>query len=622
MDFSKIKLIIWDLDDTIWKGTLSEDGADGIVLDERIINLFKRTTDCGVINSICSKNTKEDTIPVLEKFGLSGYIVFPSIDWTPKGARIKELIQTMNLRPVNVLFVDDNVQNLNEAKYYSAGLFTAEPSVIAELEAYFDELAPKDKEHKRLKQYRVLENKHEAASNYDSNEEFLYSSNIRVDVHKDCFSQFDRLYELSQRTNQLNFTKKREGIGDFRKSIESADDAGYVTVKDNFGDYGIVGFYVVKNNVLKHFLFSCRTIGQGIEQYVYASLGYPELTIIGEVYNKVSKEVAFPDWINQRGIKSQEIEKHELGFKVLFRGPCDLSSTAGYLDTQNIDCEFTYTSNKGNGIEVHLHHTGIQNLLLPQEKMDGLLQELPFIDEGVFDKKFWSGEYGLIVLSTLPEGGLGIYRRKSDGVKVAFNEYYIPLTDDSLWTKFINQDICTADNKFTLSFLKDFQCNWEFCGVTKADDYINFLDDFFAYPKNQNVHLALILGTEIPYLDNHHPNYIKREEYHKALNAAIRNYAVNKERLHLIEITPYITGQSCFTNNINHYTPEIYYKIAQDVIKIASNISGVEIQGRSKSWLYIDCLKTKMRRYMSPDSIVYKVLHTFYLKVKYGTSRA
>ena len=32
MDFSKIKLIIWDLDDTIWKGTLSEDGADGICL--------------------------------------------------------------------------------------------------------------------------------------------------------------------------------------------------------------------------------------------------------------------------------------------------------------------------------------------------------------------------------------------------------------------------------------------------------------------------------------------------------------------------------------------------------------------------------------------------------------
>ena len=63
------------------------------------------------------------------------------------------------------------------------------------------------------------------------------------------------------------------------------------------------------------------------DRYVYASLGYPELTIIGEVYNKVSKEASFPDWINQRGIKSQEIEKHGLGFKVLFRGPCDLSST-------------------------------------------------------------------------------------------------------------------------------------------------------------------------------------------------------------------------------------------------------------------------------------------------------
>ena len=46
--------------------------------------------------------------------------------------------------------------------------------------------------------------------------------------------------------------------------------SGYVSVKDRFGDYGIVGMYVMKEGELIHFLFSCRTIGMGIEQYVYA----------------------------------------------------------------------------------------------------------------------------------------------------------------------------------------------------------------------------------------------------------------------------------------------------------------------------------------------------------------
>ena len=53
IDFSKIKLIIWDLDETFWDGTLS-DGTMSII--EKNIALIQQTTDCGVINSICSKN--------------------------------------------------------------------------------------------------------------------------------------------------------------------------------------------------------------------------------------------------------------------------------------------------------------------------------------------------------------------------------------------------------------------------------------------------------------------------------------------------------------------------------------------------------------------------------------
>ena len=51
--------------------------------------------------------------------------VFKSIDWTPKGQRISKLIKDMGLRPVNCLFFDDNIVNLNEASYYSTELMVA-----------------------------------------------------------------------------------------------------------------------------------------------------------------------------------------------------------------------------------------------------------------------------------------------------------------------------------------------------------------------------------------------------------------------------------------------------------------------------------------------------------------
>ena len=85
----QIKLIIWDLDDTFWKGTLSE---GGVIIPDEHINLIKNLTDAGIVNSICSKNDWEPVKAELEKVGLLEFFVFPSVNWEPKGQRIKKLI--------------------------------------------------------------------------------------------------------------------------------------------------------------------------------------------------------------------------------------------------------------------------------------------------------------------------------------------------------------------------------------------------------------------------------------------------------------------------------------------------------------------------------------------------
>ena len=123
MDYKKIKLVIWDLDETFWEGTLSE----GVVLtSENHIALIKELTDCGIINSICSKNNESDVIPELDKLGLLDYFVFKSINWEPKGQRVTSLIKNMSLRPENVLFIDDNHQNLKEVELLQSGDHTDE----------------------------------------------------------------------------------------------------------------------------------------------------------------------------------------------------------------------------------------------------------------------------------------------------------------------------------------------------------------------------------------------------------------------------------------------------------------------------------------------------------------
>ena len=87
--FDKIKLVIWDLDETFWKGTFSE----GIVeIPDQNRSIIALLTDIGIVNSICSKNDETQVMDYLKEQGLEEYFVFPSVNWLPKGARIKQLI--------------------------------------------------------------------------------------------------------------------------------------------------------------------------------------------------------------------------------------------------------------------------------------------------------------------------------------------------------------------------------------------------------------------------------------------------------------------------------------------------------------------------------------------------
>ena len=434
-DIKTIKLIIWDLDDTFWKGTLSEGGATAIAEN---IQLVHDTTDAGIINSICSKNEPEPTIAHLKGIGIWEYFVFASINWDNKGARLVHMIDSMALRPQNVLFIDDNVHNLQEAKHFLPEIQIAEPEVIPDLIAQVASLPKKDSAHKRLKQYKVLEEKAEAAKSFDSNEAFLYSSNIRVEMHTDCENQIERLHDLILRSNQLNFTKKRISEEELRALINDKDyQCGYVSVTDNYGDYGIVGFYAVHRGEAEHFVFSCRTMGQMIEQWVYAQLGFPKLEVVGEVRTQLNKTDC-PRWINQEEWSGRVSEKvSELrNSRILVKGPCDLSNSLSYIHaSDNIVSEFTYVDDRGMVIDTYNHSVHIRGL---HEYSDAdnkmLLTDCPYIDPAMLHGTFFTGNYDVIFLSSLLESSYNIYRRKGTKVCVVMNSYNKYLESDQTFS--------------------------------------------------------------------------------------------------------------------------------------------------------------------------------------------
>lgn len=582
--FDKIKLIIWDLDETFWEGTLSE---ESVTVPEVNRKLIHRLTDIGIVNSICSKNDWKPVKEELEKQGMMEYFVFPSVNWEAKGSRVKQLIQNMQLRPANVLFLDDNPSNREEVRYFCPEIMTEGPDVIARLSAEAQASPKKDSEHKRLKQYRILEEKNQEKQQYSSNEEFLCKSNIRVVIGYDCLDQVERIHDLIMRSNQLNFTKVRSSKEELEKLLESDDiQSGYVSVTDRFGDYGIVGFYAMKENHLIHFTFSCRILGMGIEQYTYNVLNRPKLEIVGEVISDLSGKDT-PRWINQ----DKEIIQHTStmtiqGLRehmVLVKGPCDLFQIYPYIaQTELFDTEFTYTTDRGFGIESTGHTTHIvEAYRLTHAQKQLVLDEVPFTDVGMYNDNIFKNHYKVVFISILQDANLGVYQRKGTGERLAFLEYLHPLTDQENWEGLISGEYDNRRFQFTVDILREFSERYEFIGRNTPEQIVENLA-FIRAHLPEDCTLVVMLGGELYYEKNTYEAYRDRHIVHKQINDAVRAYAAQTAGIRLMDVNKYLVDQSSFYDHFNHYIKPVYYKLAEEMVNIVNECTGSQIKETTK----------------------------------------
>lgn len=615
IDIKSIKLIVWDLDDTFWSGTLSE---GDVVLSHENADLIVKLTDCGIINSICSKNDFEPTKQRLQEFGVWDYFVFPSISWDSKGPILKSKLDKMALRPVNVLFLDDNPSNLGEALHYLPELNVGGPEIIKDIINQVNGFEPKDLAHKRLKQYKILEEKDTASKSYSNSEDFLYDSQIQVSIHNDCVNQVDRIHELILRSNQLNYTKKRISKDELTLILQDSDyDCGYVTVTDRFGDYGLVGFYAKKGNKLEHFLFSCRTMGQKIEQWVYAQLNFPELEVVGEV-RTILNSTECPGWINcQNNPKTHvdETAQKDLSYcNVLLKGPCDMSHAKVYIKHSGVfDTEMTYvTPADGKIIDMHNHSVFIEGLYkwTEQDKND-VAKDCVFVDPDMLRGSFFTKNYDVIFLSTLIESDFLIYHKKGTEINVAFGGN--DLTDPNNWDHYVNGDYYSGGNHFTKEFLSDFSEKYENVGFTTPEKYVTFLKNCLQWLPSSTT-LCLILGATQYY--NGNADVVQR---HKNLNKAIVEFAKTNPRIKYVALDDCIHDSSDYVDNINHFSSRVYYNLAQKMILVIQQVTGVKIRSFSSKILFFDRLILKIRqglkKIVSSDTGLYRMLKAIYNKI-------
>ncbi len=272
-----IKCVVWDLDNTLWTGTLVEDGLEGLQLNGAAAEAVRTLDHKGILQSIASKNDFQEAQEALRKFSLDEYFLFPQICWGPKSDSIERLRHKLNIGIDTFAFVDD--QDFERAEVESAL-----PDVLAVDADHIEELmrhprldVPVTEEgSKRRMLYQAEARRDEAQMAFGSSyENFLRSCAMSVTISHFTQHHLDRVDELVQRTNQLNISTYRYSRDELCNLLTGNGHASYVVqASDRFGDYGLIGFVVFdpQRDLILDMMFSCRIQGKLVDDAFLAWL--------------------------------------------------------------------------------------------------------------------------------------------------------------------------------------------------------------------------------------------------------------------------------------------------------------------------------------------------------------
>lgn len=266
----KKKLVIWDLDNTIWDGVISEDSE--VILRDGIVTVISELDNRGILQSISSKNNYEQAMEQIKKFDLYKYFVYPMINWNNKSENIEIIVKNINIAMDTVAFVDDQQFERDEVNFRFPAVTCIDSIEISDL-LNRDDMSPlyltEDSKLRRSLYQSDIVRKQIEDSYTGTKEDFLESLGINMSIEYAQEIDLKRAEELTVRTHQLNSTGYTYSYDELKGFISSDDyKLLVVDLNDKYGDYGKIGLVLILCEkgvwTLKLLITSCRVMSRGI----------------------------------------------------------------------------------------------------------------------------------------------------------------------------------------------------------------------------------------------------------------------------------------------------------------------------------------------------------------------
>jgi FkbH-like protein len=235
---------------------------------------------------LCSKNNAPDVDEVLAKhpnMAISNeQIISKKVNWDDKASNIRSLAQELNIGLDSMIFLDDSSFECEAVRQQLPMVKTVQvpknlsdyPKIFSEIKKLFLAGGISEESKSKTQQYRQRSEGEILKAQFSSQDEYLASLGLRVELSCNLHGSIPRISELSMKSNQFNLTTRRYSESQVQSMME---DNGYdiysLVVEDKFGNSGLTGVVVIRYEdekaTVENFYMSCRVIGRGVEMAIW-----------------------------------------------------------------------------------------------------------------------------------------------------------------------------------------------------------------------------------------------------------------------------------------------------------------------------------------------------------------
>lgn len=268
-DYPTVKCLVWDLDNTLWSGTLLE--RDEIRLHPAALAVITTLDSRGIVHSIASRNDTDSVIAKLNELGIVDYFVCPQVSWGSKVDSIRRICMEIGISPDTIAFIDDQELERAEVAHALPAVRCFASHQISDLPAMRD-FTPRVRSPEaplRRQMYQAEAARRSAQEDFDGTlDEFQAELHTHVTIRTARASDLARVEELTLRTNQLNSTGYTYSQDELERLASSSNHMVLLAeLTDRFGPYGTVALALVQCNTtwtIRLLLVSCRVISRGV----------------------------------------------------------------------------------------------------------------------------------------------------------------------------------------------------------------------------------------------------------------------------------------------------------------------------------------------------------------------